>query len=100
MWEETSEERHLEGFREGLPQLMRKHHSATVCKTSTKIAISLSVFEAKYHRVLYLVENGYELPPKMHTKYCASACKTIPKHDESEALEGSIFIKWRHSAPK
>ena len=31
-------------------------------------------------------------------KYCACAYKRKPKHDESEALDRSIFIKWHHSA--
>ena len=33
----------------------------------------------------------------MH-KYCARACEKIPKHNEPEVLEGSIFMKLHQSA--
>ena len=47
-------------------QLLKKHHSANVCKTSTQIAISLNIFESMCHQLLYIVRVGCEERPKMH----------------------------------
>ena len=66
IWEET----HLEGFWEELPQLMRKHHSATVCSTSIGLPVPLFVLEGRYQKVLYMVGIGCEPPPKMHKVLC------------------------------
>ncbi len=86
LWKETSEERHLESFCEGLSQLLRKHHSATVFKKSTEIITALSAFEDKCHRVLHIVRIGCEPPPKMQ-----NVLRLTPKHSESEALGGPIY---------
>ena len=69
IWEVTSEEKHQEGFWEGLSHLMRKHLSATICKLSTEIAISFSFWKGigceplpKMHKVLRsCVENEWNI---------------------------------------
>ena len=61
---------HLKGFWERLSQLMRKHRSATVRKTSTKIAISLSVSEDRYHhkgQIWVVAQNAQSTAP-VHAK--------------------------------
>ena len=55
IWKDKLEDMQLEGFLGGCSQLMRKRYSAIVCKTFTKIAVALFVFEGKYHQVLYMI---------------------------------------------
>ena len=98
IWGETSEERHLEGFWEGLSQLIRKHHSATICKTSPQ-----SQYRRLFSKVSirkYCTWSGLDANHRPEcTKHCACAYKAIPKHDESETLEESIFIKCTNLEP-
>ena len=95
IWEETSEERHLESIWEGTSQLMRKHHFATVCKTDTTIAISLSVSGGKSHQVLYMVGIGSESKPKVHEvlRQC------MQNESETCSLRGSGMVHRHKVAP-
>ena len=71
IWEETSEERHLESFWGGLSQLMRKHHPATACKTPPK----------SQYRCLFL-----KLSITKYCKWSGLDATLCPKCTQSTAL--------------